>query len=230
MELNLFHIKKSFEGFQLLSDVSISHPPKTIISLFGENGSGKSTLINIISGFLKADSGKVVYNGINITGQSPIEIARNGIGRIWQNPRIFKNLSVMDNLIIPAKDNPGEKLFNYLIRPRSILYAERYLKDQAITIAEQLNLGEKLSKISGSLSLGQQKLLSVGMQLMRKASLLLMDEPFAGISPLMIDHISEVLLGLRQQGKSMLLVEHNREMAKLISDKIYTILKGSISE
>jgi len=228
MPLELFNVKKSFDGLKVLDDISFGLQSNSITSLFGENGSGKTTLFHIISGFLRADDGEIFFEGKSLTGQTAVEIARQGIGRVWQNPRIFRNLSVLDNLILPARNNLGENLINYFLRPKAIFAQEKRLKERATLIAEDMNLSGKLEKTAGTLSLGQQKLLSTGMLLMNDASLLLVDEPFAGLSPLMVEHISVVFANLRVQGKTIFLIEHNRNKARGISDRTITIVKGKI--
>ncbi len=230
MILELRHIKKSFDGLHVLEDVSFSIAEGTITSLFGENGSGKTTLFHIITGFLKADSGEIIFNGNGIGGESAVEIARHGIGRVWQNPRIFRNLSVLDNLSLPFRNHPGEKLRNYFFRPGAVYAEEKRIKERARSIASEISLVGKLGKTAGSLSLGQQKLLSTGMLLMSDAALLLLDEPFAGISPQMVEHISEVLLNLKNRSKTICLIEHNRVRAEAISDQTILIKKGRIAE
>ncbi len=230
MVLELKHISKSFNGLKVLEDVSFSLEQGTITSLFGENGSGKTTLFHITSGFMKANSGEVLYKEVDMNGNSSVEIARLGVGRVWQTPRICKNLSVLDNLVLASKNHPGETVFNYLIKPRLIWMEEKSRKSRAAMVAEDIGLAGKLQKTGGSLSFGQQKLLSVGMLLMNDCELLLMDEPFAGVNALMIDHISEVLLGLKKQGKTICIIEHNRTKAKLISDNTLTLVKGVIEQ
>ena len=228
--LKLNNIRKSFDGLNVLDDVSFDLSSGTITSLFGENGSGKTTLFHIISGFLKAESGDILFNNKSIIGQGALEIAKQGIGRIWQNPRIFKNLSVIDNLILPVPNHPGENVVNYLLHPKTIFATERVLKERAVAIADDINLAGKLGKTAGSLSLGQQKLLSTGMLLMSDASMLLIDEPFAGVNSQMVDHISEVFINLKTSGKTICVIEHNRVKAEAISDRTITIIKGRISE
>jgi ABC-type branched-subunit amino acid transport system ATPase component len=230
MILELQHIKKTFGSLNVLDDISLGILPGTVTAIFGENGSGKTTLFHLISGFLKPDAGIILFHQKSLEGQSPFEIAKRGIGRVWQTPRVFLNLPVLDNLILAAHEHPGNHILNYLIRPNAILQAEKQLKERASAIAGTVNLAGKLQKTAGSLSLGQQKLLSTGMLLMGDASLLLMDEPFAGLSPQMVDHISEVVSGLRGEGKSICLIEHNRHKAVKISDTTISIVKGKIGE
>lgn len=228
--LELRHIGKSFNGVTVLEDVSFALKAGSITALFGENGSGKTTLFHIVSGFLKAGKGEVLFKENYLNGKSAVEISRMGIGRVWQTPRVCKNLSVEDNLLLAVKDHPGERVLNYIVRPRLIWKEERQSKEKAKVVVADIGLAGKLGKTAGSLSFGQQKLLSIGMLLMNGADVLLMDEPFAGVNPMMIDHISEVLTGLKQQGKTICMIEHNRTKAGAIADISFLLVKGIIAE
>lgn len=228
--LELKHISKSFNGLVVLEDVSFSLESGSITALFGENGSGKTTLFHIISGFLKVNKGEVTYQGNDLNGKSPVEISRLGIGRVWQTPRLCKNLSVADNILLAVKDHPGDTVLNYFFQPKLIWKAEKQAIERAEAIVAKIGLTGKLKKTAGSLSFGQQKLLSIGMLLMNGAQLLLLDEPFAGVNPLMIDQISETLNGLKRQGKTICIIEHNRGKAKAIADNTFLLRKGKIEE
>jgi branched-chain amino acid transport system ATP-binding protein/neutral amino acid transport system ATP-binding protein len=228
--LEVKNIGKSFNGLEVLKNVSFSLSDGSISALFGENGSGKTTLFHIISGFLKANTGGVFFNGQNLSGMSPVEISRSGIGRVWQSPRICKNISVSDNLILASKDHPGETILNYLIRPFQISRQERRRKERACDISGDLRIADVLNKPAGSLSFGQQKLLSIGMLLMNDAELLILDEPFAGVNPVMIEHLSEVLVGLKKKGKTICMIEHNRTKAISICDKTLLLSRGIVLE
>lgn len=228
--LELKHISKSFNGLVVLEDVSFSLKSGSITALFGENGSGKTTLFHIVSGFLKANKGEVTYQGNDLYGKSAVEISRLGIGRIWQTPRLFKNLSVADNILLAVKDHPGDKVLNYFFHPRLIWKEEKQNRVRMEAVAADIGLTGKLKKTAGALSFGQQKLLSIGMLLMNGAQLLLLDEPFAGINPLMIDHISVAIKGLKLQGKTICIIEHNRGKAKEIADNTFLLIKGRIEE
>ncbi len=228
MILEVRNIAKHFNGLKVLEDVSLSVPTATISSLFGENGSGKTTLFHILSGFLKADSGEVFFDGKEIDRLTSVEISKLGIGRGWQTPRIFKNLSVLDNLLLATRNHPGERVSNYFFQLRKIQAFENAQKARAEVISEQISLSGKLGKTAGSLSLGQQKLLSIGMLLMSEAELLFLDEPFAGVSGQMVDQISQTLKTLKGNGKTIIIIEHNRAKAKEISDAVFFLVKGKI--
>lgn len=230
MILKVEQISKSFNGLTVLEDVSFAVTEGTITSLFGENGSGKTTLFHIITGFLKPSNGKVFFQGNDLYHKSAADIDGLGIGRAWQSPRVFKNLSVQDNLMLATKDHPGERVLNYLRKPRTIWQEEKKRKSRAEKVCNEIGLPGKLQKTAGELSYGQQKLLSIGMLLMNDAELLLLDEPFAGVNAKMVDAISKVLLRLKESGKTLLLVEHNRTKATEISDKILHLVKGRIEE
>lgn len=228
--LHARHIGKSFNGLNVLKDVSFSLKPGTITSLFGENGSGKTTLFHIISGYLKADNGKILYQGTDLNGKKPVAVARLGIGRVWQRPRICKNLTVMDNLLLASPDHPGEKVLNYFTHLRQIFQEEKARKGTSKLIASEVGLDSKLRKTAGELSFGQQKLLSIGMLLMNDSELLLLDEPFAGVNAQMVDHISDVLQSLSKKGKTIFLIEHNHIKAERISDFLLTLEKGAVRQ
>ncbi len=230
MILRVEHISKSFNDLDVLADVSFTLVPGTITSLFGENGSGKTTLFHILAGFLKQSDGRVYFRDEDLYDKPAVEIDALGIGRIWQTPRIFKNITVQDNLLLAARNHPGERLRNYILRPSSIWEWEKALKIKSLEIAEQIQLAVQHQKTAGALSFGQQKLLSIGMLLMNDADLLLLDEPFSGVNENMIDALSSVFIALTKSGKTILLIEHNRAKATMISDKVLHLLKGRIAE
>lgn len=226
--LRISDLSKSFNGLVVLSGVSLVLAPGSITALFGENGSGKTTLFHIVSGFLKADKGEVIFREQNLNGKTPVEISALGVGRVWQTPRVCQNLSVLDNLLLATKGHPGERWLNYFLRPRLIFREERRCWERAEQVAADVGLAGKLGKTAGSLSFGQQKLLSIGMLLMSDAELLMLDEPFAGVSPMMVDHIAEVLNLLKDRGKTVFLIEHGREKAKNICDLTITLGKNQV--
>ena len=230
MILEVEHISKSFNGIKVLQDVSFAVSVGTITSVFGENGSGKTTLFHIIAGFLKPSDGKVFFQSHDLYRKSAAAIDELGIGRTWQSPRVFKNLSVEDNLMLASKAHPGEQVLNYFLKPGTIWQEEKKRKVRAEKVCSEIGLAGKLEETAGALSFGQQKLLSIGMLLMNDAELLLLDEPFAGVNAKMVNAISEVLLRLKESGKTIILVEHNRTKATEISDKVLHLVKGNIQK
>ncbi len=226
MILDVRDIRKSFGGVKALDGASLSLRPGTITCLFGANGSGKSTLFNIISGYLRADGGTVRLRDRPIHGQAPLRIARGGIGRTWQSPRVFKDLTVLDNLLMAERPQQADGITRMLgIRSWR---SNGEVRDRAMRLLEEVGLSGRAQETAGALSLGQQKLLSVAMLLMNDTAILLMDEPFAGVAPAMVKHIAEVLLALKKQGHTILLIEHNTAVARTISDQVLEMRNGRV--
>lgn len=221
--LNIENLSKSFGGLKLFDEVNISLQQGTINALFGSNGSGKTTFFNLIGGYEKPDAGKIHFNGLTIKYHNEFEIAKAGIGKMWQEPTVFPNHSVLQNLLVSDKTHPGEYFLNYIFRSRSIKIKEAILKDKANIILQKFKLGDKGKQLAGSLSLGERKLLSISMLLMNDAQLLLLDEPFSNVNPDTIERISEALKGLRSEGKTVFMIEHKIKFAEAISDNIFMI-------
>ena len=226
--LQIQHVSKSFNGLKVLKDVTFEIQKGTVNSLFGSNGSGKTTLFNIVTGYLKADSGQMKFKEFSLHDKKSKDIARYGLGKIWQAPRVFDNLTVMENLVLATPDHPGEKLLKYVFAIKKIVSEEDKRREKAAGIAETISLTEKLNESAGSLSFGQKKLLSIGMVMMNNASLFLLDEPFSGVNSVMIERISIVLNKLKEQGKTVLMIEHNRKKAGAISDQVFLLENGII--
>lgn len=226
MILDVRDIRKSFGGVTALDGASFSLKPGTITSLFGANGSGKSTLFNIISGYLHADDGSVRLKGSTLNGSTPVARAREGIGRTWQSPRVFKDLNVLDNLLMAAKPVSGN-WFGALLGTGATT-SQRALRTKAEAVLNEVGLNGRGNDTAGSLSLGQQKLLSVAMLMMRDPELLLLDEVFAGVAPAMVQHIADVLRALKAQGHTILLIEHNTSVARSISDQVLEMRGGRV--
>jgi neutral amino acid transport system ATP-binding protein len=226
MILDVRDIRKSFGGVKALDGASLSLRPGTITSLFGANGSGKSTLFNIISGYLHADGGAVRLRDRAILGQAPLRVARNGVGRTWQSPRVFKDLSVLDNLLMAVRPASHERLMTYLGFSGNAMNSEASQK--ATKLLAEVGLTGRERETAGALSLGQQKLLSVAMLLMNDPDVILLDEPFAGVSPVVVRQIADVMLALKKQGHTILLIEHNITVARSISDQVLQMRNGRV--
>lgn len=230
LALHIDNLSKSFGGLKLFDEVNIALQQGTINVLFGSNGSGKTTFFNLIGGYEKPDTGKIHFNGLTIKYHNEYEIAKAGIGMMWQNPAVFPNHSVMQNLLVSDKSHPGEHFLNYLFKRKSIKIKESELKDKAHSIMQQFKLGNKGDQLAGSLSLGEKKLLSISMLLMNDTRLLLLDEPFSNVNPDTIERISEVLIDLRNNGKTVFMIEHKIRFAEAISDNIFKIENYKIEQ
>src|SRR5581483_12285833 len=181
--LSLRGVTRSFYGIQALAGVDLDVRAGTITGLIGPNGAGKTTLFNVISGLLKPDAGTVALDGRDITGWRPDRITAAGLVRTFQIARGFPRLSVRENLMLYAPDQPGEGVLAALARPGTATRRERAIAETAHQIAARLALAPLLDQPASALSGGQKKLLELGRALMAAPRLVLLDEPAAGVNP-----------------------------------------------
>ncbi len=217
-------LSKFFDGLKALDRVSISVPEQNMVLVIGPNGSGKSTLINVITGFLKADEGRIVFRGEEITNKPPHEIFRKGIARTFQTPQPLKKLTVIENLLV-AVPHPGESL---KVLNREWLKYEEECVEKAYGILEFLGIDHLWDQEAYKLSGGQLKLVEVGRALMCDAKLIVMDEPVAGVAPALARTILNKLTRLKQSGVTFLIVEHRLDIVLPYVDYIYVMANGRI--
>jgi len=226
--LNIDKITRSFDGLKALNDVSFSIREKNITGLIGPNGAGKTTLFNVISGFLKPDYGRIYHNGSDITGKPPYEISHLGIGRLWQDVRIFPRLTVLENVLAASPDQPGENPLISLFLPKKSRRSEGKNYKEAIKWIEFVGLEDKINTLAEDLSYGQQKLLALARLLAGESHLLLLDEPATGIHPDMIKKIHNLLKNLVNQGKAIVVIEHNIRFVREVVDNVLLMHNGRI--
>jgi len=227
MLLEVRNITKSFDGIKAVDGVSFSlDPSQGLCFLIGPNGSGKTTILDLITGNLRPDEGEVLFEGYPISGLSPYKIAAKGVARTFQQGRLFYQLSLLDNLLLAAS--------NGLENPRSLLSLrwrreERLLREKAMKILLSLGLMEDRGKRAEELSFGQRKLLEMGRLLMQdNCKLFLLDEPTAGLHPKLINRTMELIEGLKERGKAILIVEHNLDVVKRVAERIIFLDSGKI--
>ena len=226
--LSATDISVSFGGFQALRGVSLSADKGRIFGLVGPNGSGKSTFLNVISGIQVPDSGTVMLDGRPVPFGQPHRVAAHGIGRTFQISRLARRLTVLQNMMVSARGNAGERLFDLFFRPGSVAATERAVLDRSVEILTRLGLVHKSNDYAGGLSGGQQKLLSLGMLLMSDAAVMLLDEPAAGVSPVLIEQQMVFLRALRDEGRTIVLIEHNMELIANLCDHVYVLNAGEV--
>ncbi|AIF69198.1 branched-chain amino acid ABC transporter ATP-binding protein [Palaeococcus pacificus DY20341] len=220
------NLSKSFGAVRALDNASITVDEHALTLIIGPNGSGKSTLINVISGFLKADSGKVVFEGKDITNKSPNEIYSYGIVRTFQTPQPLKEMTVLENLLI-AERHVGENIrtaLNY----KKWLRQEEELVERAYGLLKFLKLDHLWDHKAGSLSGGQMKLLEIGRALMTNPKLIVMDEPIAGVAPGLAHEIFNKLVELKKQGITLLIIEHRLDIVLKYIDYLYVMFNGRV--
>jgi ABC-type branched-subunit amino acid transport system ATPase component len=222
---------KHFDGIAALADFSCVLYCGEILGLIGPNGAGKTTLFNVISGFVSPEHGSVTVNGLDRTNAPPHRIASYGIARTFQDLRLIRQLSVLDNVLLSFRNQPGENLGNAFFRWRKCRQHETANRQEATRLLEEAGLAEKAADPAENLSYGQQKLLSLVCCLAAKAEVLLLDEPVAGIAPEMKEKMLGMIRELPVKGKSVVLIEHDLDAVMQTCDRVVFMDAGvKISE
>jgi ABC-type branched-subunit amino acid transport system ATPase component len=227
--LSVENLNKSFDGITLIKDVSFVVNKQSIVLITGENGAGKTTLFNLIMGLEKPTKGTISFNGNDITKNSALQISRLGLTRLYQQPRLFKNLLVWENLVSAAQYNAGNSFINLVIKAKQAKQEDEKLKRQAVDLLTRFGLEDLSDRIAGELSYGQQKLISFCMIVMNEARLALLDEPFAGLNPQTIGQFSRIISQMRSEGITFLIIEHNINKALELAD-CHLEIKDGISK
>lgn len=226
--LEVSNVRKSFGNLHALDGVTLDVESKTLTILIGPNGSGKTTLIDVISGFYRPDEGNVFFEGRQITGLPPHKVYKLGIARTFQIPTLFWKLTVLENLLVAEKNNPGESFLKSLLR-RFWENSERGAIEKAFKILELVGLSAIWDKPAYNLSGGQMKLLEIARSLMTDARLLLLDEPISGVNPTLAHEIFSRLIKLRDElGITFFVVEHRLDIALSYVDYIIAMALGSV--
>ena len=221
--LSVRDMKKSYGAIQAVGGISFEVQPGEILGVIGPNGSGKTTLFNSILGQIKPDSGHVEFEGKDISGGTPLELSRLGIGRTFQNLQVFGKLSLRDNLIAAAQEFEGTFWGRMLAPP------DNGLGQRADEMIEMFRLQHVADLPAGSLSYGQQKLVDIAMAFMPKPRLVLLDEPCAGVSPSLVDGLRELLVELnKKQGGSFVVIEHNMDFVMKLCHRIVCMVEGKV--
>ncbi|MBE9574551.1 MAG: ABC transporter ATP-binding protein [Proteobacteria bacterium] len=221
-------VHKSFGAIKALDGVSLSVEQGTIAGLIGPNGSGKTTLFNIISGFYEKDAGNIRLNGKSIDGLDPFRIARMGLVRTFQVAKAPAKLTILENLLLAAKNQMGEKVLDNFLKPREIFRKEKENLNKALDIAEIIKLKRFKNEYAGNLSGGQKKLLSLGRVLMANPDIFLLDEPTAGVNPVLTLELVDVIVDIRKNlNKTFLIIEHDMNVIWHLCDLVNVLVAGS---
>jgi neutral amino acid transport system ATP-binding protein len=225
--LEVTSLSKHFGGLAAVSDVCFSVAEGSITALIGPNGAGKTTVFNLVSGFLRPDHGTIRFAGRQIDRWRGDAVARAGLVRVFQAPRVPTRMSVLDNMLLAAKHQPGERLVVSLFAPRCVARREREIRQRALEILELLRLQHLADAYAGTLSGGQRKLLELGRALMVEPRMILLDEPMAGVAPVLALQLLEYIQQLRdRQGVTVFVIEHDMEVVMSISERVIVMDEG----
>jgi branched-chain amino acid transport system ATP-binding protein len=224
--LTVTGITKRFGGVEALAGCTLAVAEGSITGLIGPNGAGKTTLFNVISGLTRADRGQIRLGADRLDGLPSHAIARLGVGRTFQIPRPLARMTVLENMLVYAHDQPGESLARVFATPERVRGHERRLRERAREILESVELGSLASARAETLSGGQKKLLELARALMSDPRIILLDEPGAGVNPTLMRSLVETIRALRAAGRTFLLIEHDMDLVTELCDPVIVMAQG----
>lgn len=226
--LRVERIRREFGGVVAIEDVSFEVTPGEIVGLVGPNGAGKSTLMAVIAGAIRASSGRVVFQGTDVTRWPEYKLARRGLVRTSQLSSEFQKLTVLENMLVAAPEQRGERFRSAVMPARFWREQEARLISEAIGLLEDFGLLDKANDYAGTLSGGQKRLLELMRVLMVHPKMILLDEPMAGINPAFIGTVEASLLGIRARGVDLVLAEHELDVVERLCDRVIVVAQGRV--
>ncbi len=226
--LSVAGVAVRFGGLQALADTSFAIARGRITCMVGPNGAGKTTIFNVITGFLRPAEGSVRFQGRMLDGLRPQAIVRAGIARTFQNLRLFADLTALDNVAMALPGQFGEAPLGAIFRPLHTARAQARRREEARAILAHVGLAERAGEFVRNLSYGEQKLLTVARVLATGAELLLLDEPASGLAAGALDRVMALLRRLQDEGKTLLVVEHNTRVVQRIADDVLFLHQGRL--
>jgi branched-chain amino acid transport system ATP-binding protein len=221
-------ITKNFGGHVAVNQVSFSLKAGSIAGLIGPNGAGKTTLFNCVAGFLKPTSGRVLLDGGTISGNRPSDVFAAGLARTFQIPRPFPEMSVLENVMVAATGQAGERFCNAWLRPKLVSRQERQTREAARHWLNFVGLSDLERKPARILSGGQRKLLELARAMVSKPKLVLLDEPGAGVNPVLLEQIVEKVTALNAGGTTFLIIEHNMDLVASLCKPVMVMAQGGL--
>tara|TARA_B110000503_G_scaffold87786_1_gene133247 strand:- start:1180 stop:2046 length:867 start_codon:yes stop_codon:yes gene_type:complete len=221
------HVSRTFGGLTAVDVEHVEIPRGAITALIGPNGAGKTTLFNLLTGFDKPDTGSWSFSGSNLAGVPAHKVAKMGQVRTFQLTKALGLLTVLENMKLGAKDQSGESLFTSLF-PFLWKKQEAAIEERALGILERFKLVKLKDDFAASLSGGQRKLLEMARALMSEPTLVMLDEPMAGVNPALTESLLEHILNLKTEGMTVLFVEHDMHMVRHIADWVIVMAEGKI--
>jgi len=226
--LKVSGLKKSYGAILAVDGVSFEVMPGEIFGVIGPNGSGKTTMFNSVLGQIRPNAGRIELNGQDITGLSPLELNRRGVGRTFQTLQVFGKMTVRDNLIVAAQEHKGS------MGSRMFAPSDSGLGAKADALIDQFRIRHVAHKKAGELSYGQQKLVDIAMAFMSEPDLVLLDEPCAGVNPSLVGGISSLLKELNenrgpgQKNRSFIVIEHNMDFVMGLCHRVMVMAEGTV--
>ena len=221
-------IVKRFGGVAAIDGLSFALRPGEILGLIGPNGAGKTTMFDCLAGSQRPTSGRILFNGKAIQALSAHRRACLGLGRTFQIPKPFGAMSVVENVMLGAQDQRGEAMFSNWLRPGAVRREEAEIHARAMALLEFVTLARLAREPARVLSGGQRKLLELARVMMGTPTLLLLDEPAAGVNPALLELIIDRIGAIRAQGVTVLLIEHNMDMVARLCSRVVVMAQGRL--
>ncbi len=223
--LKVENVNKRFGGLKALDNVNLQVDAGTVHAIIGPNGAGKSTLLNCFIGRLEPDTGSVMFDGSSLLGIQPHQINQLGVSRVFQTPEIFGNLSLLENVVIPAF---AKRDGSFTMNAWMSVSSENELRDMAMDMLADVGLAEKAGDIAGQLSRGDKRRLELAMCLVQQPKLLLLDEPTAGMARADTNNTIDLMKRIAQRGVTMVVIEHDMHVVFSLADKISVLAQGTV--
>ncbi|MFH0997289.1 MAG: ABC transporter ATP-binding protein [Pseudomonadota bacterium] len=215
-----------FEGLEALSRLSFAIDPQRIISIIGPNGAGKTTLLNAITGVYPLYDGEILFQGKPIAGLKPFQIATLGITRSFQQAQLFMNMTVLENVMVGMHSRTTSGFIKGMLRPPSERKEERMIREKSEGILSEFSLLSKAGEMAGHICILDQRRLEIARAMASRPEILLLDEPAAGLTIREMEEMGTLILGLKEKGQTIILVEHNMRLVMAISDNLIVLHHG----
>jgi branched-chain amino acid transport system ATP-binding protein len=225
--IDVQNVSKRFGGLRAVSECSLRVERGSITGLIGPNGAGKSTLFNLVAGNITPDSGKVIFDGKDVTGLKPHQLFHRGMLRTFQIAHEFSNMTALENLMMVPPGQPGESLVTTWFAPGSVKSAERAVRQKALDVIDFLKLGHVKYELAGNLSGGQKKLLELGRTMMVDAKVVLLDEVAAGVNRTLLQDLAANIERMNQElGYTFFVIEHDMDLIGRLCDPVIVMAQG----
>ena len=226
--LHLDDVARAFGGVQALSGVSLSVPAGCIYGLIGPNGAGKTTLFNVVTGFVAADRGRCLLHGLPITGLSVHEVTARGLARTFQNIRLFGEMTALENVMVGLHRQGRAGVLASVLRTAAARREQAGFVERAMALLDRVGAGAQASRRAGTLAYGLQRRVEIARALATQPSYILLDEPLAGIDPIAVGEIRDLVKHLKDRGIGVLITDHNVRETLEIIDRAYILHDGQV--
>lgn len=226
--LSAKNVVRRFGGVTAVNDVSFDVRRGEILGLIGPNGAGKTTMFDLLAGSVAPSSGEIILNGMPVAGEAAHRRIGRGLGRTFQIPRPFPNLTLLDNVMLAAQGQAGERLLSNFLRPWKVAAEEKAAEEKARELLELVHLTRLTHEPARVLSGGQRKLLELARVMMADPALILLDEPAAGVNATLLETIIDRIRDINQRGVTFLLIEHNIDMVTRLCHRVLVMASGQL--